>query len=150
MTGARCTWVCICWAAAAMLAMVLRWFICDIAMATDAGGSPMGSRGWGIIIKGRSNPERQKEDKLSSLWGNLTLRQGVSNCEVDPTGGTWIITRWKTGSETKMSPYHLFNFQRKVLADAIVLTLISVKWNWEFFLQIVIGKSCWLWSRRLL
>lgn len=40
-----------------MLAMVLRWFICDIAMATDAGGSPMGSSGWGIIMKGRSNPE---------------------------------------------------------------------------------------------
>lgn len=40
-----------------MLAMVLRWFICDIAMATDAGGSPMGSSGWGIIMNGRSNPE---------------------------------------------------------------------------------------------
>ena len=57
MTGARCTWVCICWAAAAMLAMVFRWFICDIAMATEAGGSPMGSRGCGIIMKGRSSPE---------------------------------------------------------------------------------------------
>lgn len=39
-----------------MLAMVLRWFIWDIAMATEAGGRPMGSRGWGIIMKGRSNP----------------------------------------------------------------------------------------------
>lgn len=42
-----------------MLAMVFRWFICDIAMATDAGGNPMGSSGWGIIMKGKSNPERR-------------------------------------------------------------------------------------------
>lgn len=41
-----------------MLAMVLRWFICDMAMATEAGGNPIGSSGWGIIMKGRSNPER--------------------------------------------------------------------------------------------
>lgn len=39
--------------------MVLRWFIWDIAMATDAGGSPMGSRGWGIIMNGRSSPETE-------------------------------------------------------------------------------------------
>lgn len=44
-----------------MLAMVLRWFIWDIAMATDAGGSPMGSSGWGIIMKGSSNPEGDGE-----------------------------------------------------------------------------------------
>lgn len=49
-----------------MLAMVLRWFICDIAMATDAGGSPMGSSGWGIIMKGSSNPEGDGE-KISHL-----------------------------------------------------------------------------------
>lgn len=63
MTGARCTWVCICWAAAAMFAMVLRWFIWDIAIATDAGGSPMGSRGWGIIMNGRSNPETDRRGR---------------------------------------------------------------------------------------
>ena len=57
MTGVRCVCVLICWAAAAMLAMVFRWFICDIAMATDAGGNPTGSRGWGIIMKGRSIPD---------------------------------------------------------------------------------------------
>lgn len=44
-----------------MLAMVFRWFIWDIAMATEAGGSPMGSRGWGIIMKGRSSPEEEEE-----------------------------------------------------------------------------------------
>lgn len=46
------------WAAAAMLAIVLRWFIWFIAMATDAGGKLTGSRGWGIIINGRSRPKR--------------------------------------------------------------------------------------------
>lgn len=60
MTGARCAWLCICWAAAAMLAMVLRWFIWDIAMATEAGGSPMGRSGWGIIMNGRSSPEEEE------------------------------------------------------------------------------------------
>lgn len=59
-----------------MLAMVLRWFICDIAMATDAGGSPMGSRGWGIIMKGRSNPKRKRRaDQLFDM-----NRTGVPQC----------------------------------------------------------------------
>lgn len=71
MTGARCTWVCICWAAAAMLAMVFRWFICDIAMATEAGGSPMGSRGWGIIMKGRSSPEEEEQEGGEEQQVNL-------------------------------------------------------------------------------
>lgn len=44
-----------------MLAMVFRWFICDIAIATDAGGNPIGSRGWGIIMNGKSSPEAEKE-----------------------------------------------------------------------------------------
>lgn len=47
--------LCIC-AAAAMLAMVLRWFIWFMAMATEAGGRLTGSRGCGIIMKGRSIP----------------------------------------------------------------------------------------------
>lgn len=54
-----------------MLAMVLRWFICDIAMATEAGGNPMGSRGWGIIMKGRSNPERRRKKERKREEGEL-------------------------------------------------------------------------------
>lgn len=87
MTGARCTWVCICWAAAAMLAMVLRWFICDIAMATDAGGSPMGSRGWGIIMKGRSNPERREEEVSQVPLNHGRRRWGQSEGYIAPHAG---------------------------------------------------------------
>lgn len=56
-----------------MLAMVLRWFICDIAMATDAGGSPIGSSGWGIIMKGRSNPELRGSEETKGL--NLKIKK---------------------------------------------------------------------------
>lgn len=51
--------LCTC-AAAAMLAMVLRWFIWLIAIVTDAGGRLTGINGWGIIIKGSSNPGGQE------------------------------------------------------------------------------------------
>ncbi len=47
-------------AAAAILAMVLRWFIWLIAMVTDAGGRLTGIRGWGIIINGSSKPEDER------------------------------------------------------------------------------------------
>jgi len=50
------------WALATMLAIVLRWFIWFIAMATEAGGSPTGSRGWGIIMKGRSSPMQRRKN----------------------------------------------------------------------------------------
>lgn len=50
-------WTC---AAAAIFAMVLRWFIWLIAMVTDAGGRLTGIRGWGIIIKGSSSPKNRK------------------------------------------------------------------------------------------
>jgi len=53
--------------------MVLRWFICDIAMATDAGGNPMGSRGWGIIMKGRSNPESNGKRQMSILINDTEM-----------------------------------------------------------------------------
>lgn len=55
--GAHCTC-----AAAAMLAMVLRWFIWLIAMVTDAGGRLTGIRGCDIIMKGSSRPVG--EDKI--------------------------------------------------------------------------------------
>lgn len=61
-----------------MLAMVLRWFICDIAMATDAGGNPMGSRGWGIIMKGRSNPEGHM---IKSLFYATRAQDGGNFCK---------------------------------------------------------------------
>lgn len=51
-------WPC---AAAAMLAMVLRWFIWLIAMVTEAGGRLTGIRGCGIIMKGSSSPETHEE-----------------------------------------------------------------------------------------
>ncbi len=51
--------LCAC-AAAAILAMVLRWFIWLIAMVTDAGGRLTGIRGWGIIINGSSKPEDER------------------------------------------------------------------------------------------
>ncbi len=51
-------WPC---AAAAMFAMVLRWFIWLIAMVTEAGGRLTGIRGCGIIMKGSSRPETYKE-----------------------------------------------------------------------------------------
>lgn len=51
-------WPC---AAAAMFAMVLRWFIWLIAMVTEAGGRLTGIRGCGIIIKGSSRPETHEE-----------------------------------------------------------------------------------------
>lgn len=63
------------------MAMVLRWFICDMAIATDAGGSPMGSRGWGIIMKGRSNPEREKSGDDQLLNAHLhPLHYAVFRC----------------------------------------------------------------------
>lgn len=49
------------WAAAAMFAMVLRWFIWLIAMVTEAGGRLTGIRGCGIIMKGSSRPETHEE-----------------------------------------------------------------------------------------
>lgn len=55
------------WAAAAMFAMVLRWFIWLMAMVTDAGGRLTGMRGWGIIIKGSSSPV--KNTHISPLHG---------------------------------------------------------------------------------
>lgn len=51
-------WPC---AAAAMFAMVLRWFIWLIAMVTEAGGRLTGIRGCGIIMKGSSRPETHEE-----------------------------------------------------------------------------------------
>lgn len=51
-------WPC---AAAAMFAMVLRWFIWLIAMVTEAGGKLTGIRGCGIIMKGSSRPETHEE-----------------------------------------------------------------------------------------
>lgn len=48
-------------AAAAMFAMVLRWFIWLIAMVTEAGGRLTGIRGCGIIMKGSSRPETHEE-----------------------------------------------------------------------------------------
>lgn len=51
-------WPC---AAAAMLAMVLRWFIWLMAMVTEAGGRLTGIRGCGIIMKGSSRPETHEE-----------------------------------------------------------------------------------------
>lgn len=58
--------LCIC-AAAAIFAIVLRWFIWFIAMATDAGGRLTGSRGWGIIMKGNSNPKNVTQKKKSGI-----------------------------------------------------------------------------------
>lgn len=55
--------LCTC-AAAAMLAMVLRWFIWLIAIVTEAGGRLTGISGWGIIIKGSSNPVRGKNREI--------------------------------------------------------------------------------------
>lgn len=57
------------------MAMVFRWFICDIAMATDAGGSPMGSSGWGIIMKGRSNPERRSATSQMAFGADFLCGQ---------------------------------------------------------------------------
>jgi len=51
----------LCCAAAAMLAMVLRWFIWLIAMVTEAGGRLTGISGCGIIMNGSSRPETQRE-----------------------------------------------------------------------------------------
>lgn len=51
-------WPC---AAAAMFAMVLRWFIWLIAMVTEAGGRLTGISGWGIIMKGSSRPANAEE-----------------------------------------------------------------------------------------
>lgn len=75
------------------MAMVFRWFICDIAMATEAGGSPMGSSGWGIIMKGRSNPERGDErlqkgafEQISSAEIERVLIRGVR-----ATRGAWTV-----------------------------------------------------------
>lgn len=51
-------WPC---AAAAMFAMVLRWFIWLIAMVTEAGGRLTGIRGCGIIMNGSSRPETHEE-----------------------------------------------------------------------------------------
>lgn len=60
--------LCTC-AAAAMLAMVLRWFIWLIAIVTDAGGRLTGINGWGIIIKGSSSPggEKINENRITSF-----------------------------------------------------------------------------------
>lgn len=52
------------WAAAAMFAMVLRWFIWLIAMVTEAGGRLTGIRGCGIIMKGSSRPETHEEEAV--------------------------------------------------------------------------------------
>lgn len=51
-------WPC---AAAAMFAMVLRWFIWLIAMVTEAGGRLTGISGCGIIMNGSSRPETHEE-----------------------------------------------------------------------------------------
>lgn len=51
-------WPC---AAAAMFAMVLRWFIWLIAMVTEAGGRLTGIRGCGIIMNGSSRPETHEK-----------------------------------------------------------------------------------------
>lgn len=58
-------WPC---AAAAMLAMVLRWFIWLIAMVTEAGGRLTGIRGCGIIMKGSSRPETHMTRSLVTQW----------------------------------------------------------------------------------
>ena len=55
------------WAAAAMLAMVLRWFIWLIAMVTEAGGRLTGINGWGIIMKGSSRPETEMDNRGMGL-----------------------------------------------------------------------------------
>lgn len=55
--------LCTC-AAAAMLAMVLRWFIWLIAIVTEAGGRLTGISGWGIIIKGSSNPVEEENREI--------------------------------------------------------------------------------------
>lgn len=66
-------WPC---AAAAMFAMVLRWFIWLIAMVTEAGGRLTGIRGCGIIMKGSSRPETQKGRSVG--YSTMHVMSGTS------------------------------------------------------------------------
>lgn len=74
-------WPC---AAAAIFAMVLRWFIWLIAIVTEAGGRLTGIRGCGIIMKGSSRPETQEEVVGYSMMHIMSEL---------PTGETWLKTQ---------------------------------------------------------
>lgn len=79
-------WPC---AAAAMLAMVLRWFIWLIAMVTEAGGRLTGIRGCGIIMKGSSSPETHEEVVGYSMARVMTDKfTGGGTCKRAPTGNS--------------------------------------------------------------
>lgn len=74
-------WPC---AAAAMLAMVLRWFIWLIAMVTEAGGRLTGIRGCGIIMKGSSRPETHEEVVDYSMMHIISEVVTEETCEAPP------------------------------------------------------------------
>lgn len=80
-------WPC---AAAAMFAMVLRWFIWLIAMVTEAGGKLTGIRGCGIIMKGSSKPETHEEVVDYSMMRIMAEIFTGESCE-DLTGKQFYL-----------------------------------------------------------
>lgn len=95
--------LCTC-AAAAMLAMVLRWFIWLIAIVTDAGGRLTGINGWGIIIKGSSNPgggNKKKGNRFMHLFKTLGFFS---------PDGQYSSDEWQDGSHCRTKQVYVSSF----------------------------------------
>lgn len=110
--------LCTC-AAAAMLAMVLRWFIWLIAIVTDAGGRLTGINGWGIIIKGSSSPggEKINENRITSflslslsIYFYIYIYINTLCFFLFSPHGQYSTYGWQDGSHIKTKQQCIFSF----------------------------------------